>query len=54
MIQDKNVQLAIKNNWKSLIEDKNKYDKFILQSIKTKSMLRLFLATTYSNFRNKK
>lgn len=54
MIQDKKVQVAIKNNWKSLIEDKSKYDKFILQSIKSKSMLKLYLATTYSNFRNKK
>lgn len=54
MIQDKNVQVSIKNNWKSLTVDKNKYDLFILQSIKSKSMLNLYLATTYSNFRNKK
>lgn len=52
MICNENVQRAINKNWKSIIANKNNYNKFILKSIKTKSVLRLFFATKYSNFRN--
>jgi glycosyltransferase involved in cell wall biosynthesis len=53
MIYDENVQTAFKINFDTLFQNKNRYEKFIFQSIKSKSMLKLYLATAYSRFRNR-
>lgn len=54
MISNKNVQHALSVNFQTFFRNKNRYEKFIIQSIKDKSVLKLYLATAYSNFRNKK
>lgn len=53
MISNENVQTSLKNCWIDLFENQTKYQQFILYCIKLKSVFLLFLATTYSNFRNK-
>ncbi|RTY92305.1 glycosyltransferase [Flavobacterium sp. GT3R68] len=52
MINNEDVQAAIKNNFGQFFENKNKYERFILRSIKDKSTIKLYLATSYSRFRN--
>lgn len=54
MINNKQVQKTVRDYWKDLIKDRNKYFIFILKSIKAKSVIALLLATNYSYFRNKK
>lgn len=54
MISDKNVQDVLQINFDTFFQNKNRFEKFILQSIKNKSVLKLYMATAYSNFRNKK
>jgi glycosyltransferase involved in cell wall biosynthesis len=53
MIHNTEVQKAISYYWDDLNEGANAYKRFILQSIKSKSMIRIMLATAYSNYRNK-
>ncbi|WP_395052099.1 glycosyltransferase family 2 protein [Flavobacterium sp.] len=53
MIGNNNVQLAIKNYWEILYSSENKYNKYLLKCIKNKSVLLLFLAISYSNYKNK-
>lgn len=53
MISNADVQLALKKYWIHLYNNQPKYQQFILYCIKLKSVLLLFLATSYSNFRNK-
>ncbi|MBC7523428.1 MAG: glycosyltransferase family 2 protein [Flavobacterium sp.] len=53
MIYDKNVQFSIKNYWNETIKNKTKYQQFILNCIRHKSIFFLVLATNYSNLRSK-
>ena len=53
MIHNTEVQKAISYYWADLNDGVNAYKRFTLQSIKSKSMLRIMLATAYSNYRNK-
>ncbi len=52
MICDVNVQFSIRNYWHEIIGNKTKYQQFILNCIKYKSVFLLILATYYSNLRN--
>ena len=53
MISNEEVQQQVRNYFEILIKNSNRYDKFLLQSIKGKSALKLHLATMYSRYRNK-
>lgn len=53
MISNANVQKALQKYWNDLFVNQPKYKQYILYCIKLKSVLLLFLATSYSNFRNK-
>jgi len=53
MIHNSEVQKAISYYWSDLNEGANGYKRFILKSIKSKSMIGIILATSYSNYRNK-
>ncbi len=52
MIHSEVLQKVIHENWSIVTADKSKYVKFILKSIKSKSVFKLFLATMYSNYKN--
>ena len=52
MIYSDILQTALRDNWEAVILHKNKYNRFILNSIHSKSVFKLFLATTYSNLKN--
>lgn len=52
MIHSDILQKALHENWDTVIANKNKYSRFILHSIRSKSVFRLFLAATYSNYKN--
>jgi glycosyltransferase involved in cell wall biosynthesis len=54
MITHPVVQYSIRKYEKSLIQNKSKYQRFLLNCIKNKSVVALFLAVRYSAFRNKK
>ena len=53
MISNVEVQKSLKKYWIYLFVNQPKYKQFILYCIKLKLVLLLFLATSYSNFRNK-
>ena len=53
MILNSQVQQCIALYWKNLYHNKSKYDQFILHCIRYKTVFLLFLANSYSTFRNK-
>lgn len=53
MINNTIVKRIINNNFNKIIENQSRFDKFILIAIKQKSIVKLYLATTYSRYRNK-
>jgi len=53
MINNEDVQNEIRNHFDLLIKNSNRYDKFLLKSIKQKSTLKLHLATMYSRYKNR-
>jgi hypothetical protein len=53
MVRNVNVQKSLTAYWLELFQNQPKYKQYILYCIKLKSVLLLFLATSYSNFRNK-
>jgi glycosyltransferase involved in cell wall biosynthesis len=53
VVNNEQVKFLIRNYWGQMVEDKNKFQKFILYCIKNSLFLPLWLALSYSNYRNK-
>ena len=53
MVNNKEVQKEVRFYYKPLYENSNRYDMFLLKSIKEKSTFKLHIATMYSRYRNK-
>ena len=53
MITNKKVQYVIHLHYEELIKDKTRFERFILKSIKEKSIIKIFLACKYSQLKNK-
>lgn len=53
MINNPILQHVLSQHFNLLLKDKNRYGRFILNQIKSKSMLKLVLAVNYSNYRNR-
>ena len=53
MIYNSTIQQIVSQYWDEIYTDKSRYEQFILNCIKHKRVVLLFLANSYSNFRNK-
>lgn len=53
MVYNEDVQNAINENFVYFSQNESKYNRFLIKSIKQKSIFKLFLATSYSRIRSK-
>ncbi len=53
MINNTIVTRIINENFNRIIENQTRFDKFIINAVKQKSILKLYLGTAYSRYRNK-
>ena len=53
MINNEEVQNVMRHHFELLFKNSNRYDKFLLKSIKQKSTFKLHLATMYSRYKNR-